>query len=258
MSTFWRRWLAAILFLQSISSYACSLGPPVVERQADVYLFSAVANDRPQAVLGALKHGANVNFRARPWGLTPLLMAARLPADMSRLLLAHGASVDLADVHGRTALMKAVYRGNVPVVRLLLGHGALVNRAGPQDKTALFYAIVSGRPPLVQLLLEHGAQVNLADNYGQTPLSLAEHMLHAAQQISPAEQRVMMSMRPADSMFMRTKAQEIRNSTGVLALLRKAGAKLDQQPARSLAVADVCDLDERVAARPSTVAAPKP
>lgn len=254
-----KSWCLLVLWLAVTSVYACTLGPPVVERPADVRLLAAVAANRPQAVLSALKQGAQVNFRAEPWGLSPLIMAARLPAAMTQLLLAHGAQVNLADVHGRTALMKAVYRGNVPVVRLLLIHGAAVNASGPQGKTALFYAIVTGRTRLVRLLMAHGSALNVADDYGETPLSLAQHMLAAARAISPMEQKVMMAMRPTDSMFMRSRAQEIQRQAAVLRLLQRGGAVLPQQPARSLARADACRLDEQPAvkvARPGKTHAP--
>lgn len=242
--------------LFAVPAWGCRLGPPSVERAVDRQLFSAVAADNLSGVRAALAAGANVNFQAQPWGLTPLVLAARLPLSMSQLLLDRGASVNLADAHGRTPLMKAVYRGNTPVVQWLLRHDARVDAAGPQGKTALFYAIVTGRSALVRLLLQHHAAVNRVDDYGDTPLSLAQRMLAAARGIFPVEQKLMMDMRPADSMFMRSKATEIRYARQVLALTRAAGATLGQQPAKPLSVADACRLDERSPPPPTAGAPP--
>jgi uncharacterized protein len=81
---------------------------------------------------------------------TPLLYAARDGhLDIVRLLVDHGASLELADGNGVTPLLSAII--NASIVR--------VNRTGTSDHLKV-----------AQLLLDAGADVNAADWYGETPL----------------------------------------------------------------------------------------
>lgn len=241
-----RRLFTAVLLLFCGPVLACSLGPPHPERPIDLQFYSAVVNGNLAVARRALAHGASVNFQAEPWGLTALIIAARAPVGMTRFLVAHGADVNLADAEGMTPLMEASYRGNLPVIRYLLAHHARVDARGPKDKTAIYFAIVTARPKVVSLLLSHHADTNLADDFGATPLSLAQRELAAARAISPAEERatMQMGMHGEDSMIMRTKAETVHNARLVLTRLQRAGARLGQQPARRLSLVDSCRFDE--------------
>ena len=147
-------------------------------------------------------------------GATPLLLAAithDIPA--IKLLLAHGARVDLPNVYGVTPLIAAAGMGwsshTLPFARadfsppaqqqinainaigILLKAGANINaratnpnrhtgRIGGGSRnflgngqTALFGAITQSWPQVVHYLIQHGAQVNVADQMGTTPLMAA-------------------------------------------------------------------------------------
>jgi uncharacterized protein len=81
---------------------------------------------------------------------TPLLYATREGHfELARLLIDHGASLELADGNGVTPLINAIV--NASIIR--------VNRAGTSDHLKI-----------AQLLLDAGANVNAADWYGETPL----------------------------------------------------------------------------------------
>jgi uncharacterized protein len=81
---------------------------------------------------------------------TPLLYATRAGhLDIARLLIRHGANLELADGNGVTPLINAII--NASIIR--------VNRAGTSDHLKI-----------AQLLLDAGANVNAADWYGETPL----------------------------------------------------------------------------------------
>jgi hypothetical protein len=85
--------------------------------------------------------------------------------------LAAGANVNAQDEHGWTALMFAVLRSDVDLVRLLLQHGADVNLKTNEGNTALTEAY--GEPlEMFRLLLDHGADVNVMAG-GETPLQSA-------------------------------------------------------------------------------------
>ena len=141
-------------------------------------------------------------------GATPLLRAAVTYDDEAiRILLAHGALVDLPNSMGVTAFMTAAGIGisirdpargsyqspdtqdrSIATMDILLKGGADVNAritdtsghtariARPstmtsrQGQTALYGAINWGWTQVVQYLLDHGARVDVADASGKTPL----------------------------------------------------------------------------------------
>ena len=72
-----------------------------------------------------------------------------------RLMLEHGADVNVQDRSGRTPLHDASYHGRVEGVRLLLEHGADVEVKSIGGRTALQEA---GNDKVVELLREHGAK----------------------------------------------------------------------------------------------------
>jgi ankyrin repeat protein len=139
-------------------------------------------------------------------GTTPLLRAA-IGADVetARLLLEHGALVDLPNVHGVTPLMAAAGHGvsgrfgrldpeqgearAMEMLELLLAAGADINakitdtnsltaRVGRQPsavteregQTALYGAVKFGWKSVVEYLLANGADPKVKDALGRTPL----------------------------------------------------------------------------------------
>src|SRR5262245_45184616 len=142
-------------------------------------------------------------------GATPLLRAAgSQDKEAVRLLLDHGARVDVPNVMGVTPLMAAAGLGMEPAPRfnpdaadvqdrsiatleMLVAKGADVNaritdvksttarmgrgsslpqRGGP---SAVFGAVQWGWPRVVQYLIAHGAKVDIKDDLGVSPLDAA-------------------------------------------------------------------------------------
>ncbi|KAF8497792.1 hypothetical protein F5888DRAFT_1923183 [Russula emetica] len=92
---------------------------------------------------------------------TPLLWASRgdnfKEGYVLRLLLEHGADVNVQDKDGWTPLYVASMNGALEDLRVLLEHGADVEAKDNDGKTALQVAAKYGYNEIVELLREHGA-----------------------------------------------------------------------------------------------------
>jgi len=126
-------------------------------------------------------------------GVTPLLRAAKAQdVEAIRLLLEHGAIVDLPNSDGMTATAAASGMGSVDAdtrgyyyaadiqqrsiasLELLLAHGGELNgRAGRLQQTPLHGAAFWGWNDVVEYLLKKGADINLTDGRGFTAVDYA-------------------------------------------------------------------------------------
>jgi ankyrin repeat protein len=127
------------------------------------------------------------------FGATPLLRAAKAQdAPAIKLLLEHGAIVDLANNQGMTPTLAASGMGSVDAdtrgnygavdiqersiasLELLLAHGGELNgRAGRLLQAPLHGAAFWGWNNVVEYLLKKGADINLPDSRGFTALDYA-------------------------------------------------------------------------------------
>jgi ankyrin repeat protein len=176
-------------------------------------LLAAGVNPNPQLAFKEPSRGGRDNrFRddLLTTGATPLLRAAQtFDNDVVRLLLEHGALVDLSNASGVTPFMSAAGIGtrlgggvlgpgvpenvvamSIETMELLRKAGADVNAritdvtsltariartntlTGRQGQTTLFFAAESGRTEVVKYLLEHGAKTDLVDDMGKSPIDL--------------------------------------------------------------------------------------
>ncbi|MEM7364014.1 MAG: ankyrin repeat domain-containing protein [Pseudomonadota bacterium] len=92
--------------------------------------------------------------------------------EIVEVLLAAGADPDSTDSRGRWAIMEAVRRDNRSL-RLLLEHGASVDVRSSDGTTALHFAAASNNVVAARLLVEAGAEVNVEDESGIRPLHAA-------------------------------------------------------------------------------------
>ena len=122
-------------------------------------------------------------------GTTPLIRAAKAGDNGAvKLLLAHGASVDLPNSLGITPLMAAAGIGSTTIDirarfrneqqcietgKLLLAGGAKVNAVNDGGQTALHGAALWGWTAYVQFLADSGANLQAADKNGIKPLDIA-------------------------------------------------------------------------------------
>jgi ankyrin repeat protein len=122
-------------------------------------------------------------------GTTPLIRAAKAgDAESIRLLLAHGALVDLPNSLGITPMMAAAGLGSTTIdirarfrneqscieaAKLLLAGGADVNATRNNGQTALHGAALWGWNEFVRFLADNGANVQAKDKDGIAPLDVA-------------------------------------------------------------------------------------
>ncbi len=188
MTSKWFAWGVFLLLLLAGFWPAGSLSesrlPP-----PDYPLLEAVKkNDVPgvRAILGAAANSSEINRRGVTGDL-PLLIAARSGnLEIARLLVEHGAVVDIGKERGdRTPLIEAAGYGHAEIVKFLITKGADVNARG-KGLTPLLNACAGGhlrigpagdKPKTILVLLENGADVNVQDESwlktGRTPLMYA-------------------------------------------------------------------------------------
>lgn len=123
-------------------------------------------------------------------GATALLRASKAGDNLAamKLLLEHGALVDLPNSEGVTPLMIAAGMGHssnptrgryqtdddaVEALKILLKAGADINRRADNGQTAVHAAALKGWNDTIRFLAENGAALDLKDNDGKTPLDYA-------------------------------------------------------------------------------------
>ena len=144
-------------------------------------LFWAVEKQDTYLVEKLLKAGANIHHRLPKDRTTVLFSAIRdgtNDASLVRLLIKHGAKVNVADKDHWTLFGKAVDFHAVPVIKALIDAGVDVNKPNWHGWTPLMSAAGRGSSETTALLLKHGASVNARTRRGWTALSQAKRAGH--------------------------------------------------------------------------------
>ncbi|KAJ2706488.1 palmitoyltransferase akr1 [Coemansia spiralis] len=148
-------------------------------------LFWAISNRRLEMIVFLVARGADA--RHTDSNRNSVLHAAvhsgsiaALAFLLSTQLSVLGNSVDILDTHGMTPLMWAAYQSKQDILELLLRLGASVNMQDGSGKSALHYAMMNGYPSAKVALLEKGANPDLKDfgtdsdhNGAQSPREIA-------------------------------------------------------------------------------------
>lgn len=132
-----------------------------------------------------LDRGANINFKAKTTGRSPLHIAVEWGKKRNvTILLSHGADANAKDKMGKTALHlvankdihlygKKLIECFDKITRLLLQSGACVNEYDVLGQTPLFVAVQGKKKHLIEIFLKHGARVNVSDRNHMSPLHFA-------------------------------------------------------------------------------------
>ncbi|KAH9121909.1 hypothetical protein LEN26_010465 [Aphanomyces euteiches] len=100
------------------------------------------------------------------------------PRYKAKLHTDHGATADIQNNTGDTALKVAAQNGHVEIVHELLAHGANVSSANKYGESPLHWAAWYGFLPVVKELLAKNASVDMTNEIGNTPLQWAANCGH--------------------------------------------------------------------------------
>ena len=144
----------------------------------------AVYCEDEDAVQFLIQKGANLNYSAKSWGLTPLHLAVNLGEEnIVCILLQQDIMANKLDWCGRTPLICACQQNNSSIASLLLEYEKTHHIH--EDLAELYQsAFVNKNFDMMTLLVEYGADVN-SEIFGQTALHLAvqENNLPAVNQL---------------------------------------------------------------------------
>lgn len=106
-------------------------------------------------------------------GYTATILAAYddQPAALD-YLLSVGADACRGDHHGNTALMGALYKGNLAIAKRLLDTHCPIDQVNNAGETALSFAALFGRDDMLRELASRGAKLDHADAQGHTALAV--------------------------------------------------------------------------------------
>ncbi|CAK5084463.1 unnamed protein product [Meloidogyne enterolobii] len=137
-----------------------------------------------------LELGASPNYKDLI-GLTPLyynMLNAESNAEVTEMLLAEAADLDIVDMHGNTALHQAIFskffsknlflkackNGLCKHTEQLIYYGANIDARNINGNTPLHVCAVNGRVECAQLLLYRGADPSLINGNNQTAVQVAQ------------------------------------------------------------------------------------
>jgi ankyrin repeat protein len=109
---------------------------------------------------------------------TLVVSAIRGDIEGVRHALKAGASINVRDNRGRTALLIATHDNNVELARVLVAAGADVNAKDNIEDSPFLYAGAEGRDEILRMTLEAGADLRSVNRYGGTALIPAAHHGH--------------------------------------------------------------------------------
>ncbi|MGH9870919.1 MAG: ankyrin repeat domain-containing protein [Pyrinomonadaceae bacterium] len=136
--------------------------------------FVRAAQEDNLEALAAMIAGMDVNLRDPRTNTTALEHAVRnANREMVQLLLSSGASVNLKNASGETALLMFDDDATTDLIWDLINAGAKVNLKDNAGNTALMQAALANNLEALKVLIDAGADVNTKNKVGRTALMLA-------------------------------------------------------------------------------------
>lgn len=98
--------------------------------------------------------------------------------DIVKFLIKSGATLELTNAQGNTAVMAATYKGHARPVRELILAGATPNAYNNDHVHPVVLAARSNFPKVLRELLKGGGDVNVVDKFNNSPISLCAKSSH--------------------------------------------------------------------------------
>ena len=116
----------------------------------------AIEKQRRSIIRTLVKNGADVNYKRKSDGATPLIVAALMgDYQLVNTLINAGASIEEYDQEKRTALIVAAKENNKNIVKKLLSVGANVNAIDESGLNALKHAEDLGHREVVKAIQDY-------------------------------------------------------------------------------------------------------
>lgn len=161
---------------REVVSYLLDQGIETTLRQPSnqwTALTYATVNGHGEITDELFKRGAKLDEQAGDWKALLYAMTYR-NLHTARMLLQHGASVDVRDEKTKqTPLIRAARNSSDEGVEMLLSFKADPNVKDAEGMTALMHAATKANTRSVELLLKAGAKAKLKDKTGRTALVIA-------------------------------------------------------------------------------------
>ncbi len=136
--------------------------------------FAAARLGRTDILDALLQAGYPIDATTRQGYTALILTAYDAQPQAMEFLLSHGANACVGDRNGNTALMGAIFKGELPVARRLMRTSCAIDETNNSGETALSFAALFGRLDLLPELVQRGADPDHADARGTTALHIAQ------------------------------------------------------------------------------------
>ena len=124
------------------------------------------------------KYGGNLNVQDEK-GYSPLIYAAYYGHDdLVTYLIHEGANPCLEDKRGNTALMGAIFKGNLKSAYVLMKSKCSINHKNKANQNALMYSALFDRKEIAKELMKKGLKPSQKDHQGESAISLAEKQMN--------------------------------------------------------------------------------
>lgn len=138
-------------------------------------LHNAIKNKNNELVVFLLDHGADINLISFPHNA--INIACLYNKDIIKLLIERGADLNCKCYETPLTIL-ATLDHNVSLIKLLLDHGANIDLINLNGQNTLHVAAYWGNIAVVKLLIERGAKLNVKDWSGDTALEIARSRGH--------------------------------------------------------------------------------
>lgn len=141
--------------------------------------FDAARAGRTDILSALLDAGYPIDAKTSS-GYTATILAAYddQPAALD-YLLTRGADACAGDHNGNTALMGALYKGELGIATRLLATACPVDQTNNAGETSLSFAVMFGGLPFIKVLVDRGASPMHRDAQGDTPYGVAQKQNNA-------------------------------------------------------------------------------